>query len=390
MTEQELKARIRKRLHRELGDFVRKLTESEWEKFWNLKPVVESLENDIVCMDNPADEDEDVYLDNYVHLMQAWLGIPANREDGDTLAAPPAFSRQRVTSREEMLRLTGAKDIEDITELWWNVIEQWWNVLPERDKQAITQVWEFAYNLLDAFAPTFRERFAGKRTLTPEESRQWFMDFFSAEAWDIMAMPSGMYLVSDIRNTSQEVCCDVIPFSDGTLFVTHCKPISPPEFFLFFLNKFAENWGMTLSIVLRSLLTGERTPPRLVGRSCASHLCCLAPEFPPYLSAEGVARVWSTVRFSGSPKSWSLSQCNLGRLRSYNEALQAWNRVAPEEWKIRDYRTFRREWKRAQELEAFPLPEPKSSTHPVEQFAVPLEWKLFDSVLAGAPVEYDP
>jgi hypothetical protein len=376
MTEQELKARIRKWLHRELGDFVRKLTESEWEKFWNLKPVVESLENDIVCMDNAADEDEDVYLDNYVHLFEAWRGIPANREDGDTLAAPPAFSRQRVTSREEMLRLTGAKDIEDIAELWSNIIEQWWNVLPERDKQAITQVWEFAYNLLDAFAPTFRERYAGKRTLTPEESRQRFMDFFSAKAVDTVVMPTEMYLVSDIRCTSREVCCDVIPFSDGTLFVTHCKPISPPEFFLFFLNKFAQNWGMTLSIVLRSLLTGERTPPRLVARWCGSHLYCLAPEFPPYLSAEGVARVWSTVRFSGNARSWALSRCSLRLLRSYNEALQAWNPFAPEEWRIRDYRTFRREWKRAQERVRDPKLAPQSGKHQVEPFADSVEWKL--------------
>jgi hypothetical protein len=375
MTEQELKARIRKWLHRELGDFVAKLTEPEWEKFWNLKPVVESLENDIVCMDNAADEDEDVYLDNYVHLFEAWRGIPANREDGDTLAPPPSFSRQRVTARQEMLR---QKDTE--------YIELWWNVLPERDKQAITQVWELAYNLMDAVAPTFRERYAGKRTLTPEESRQWFMDFFSAEANGTVMMPTEMYVVSDIRSTSREVCCDVIPFSDGTHFVTYCKPITLPEILLVVLNMFAENWGMTLSIVLRSLLTGERTPPRLVARWRGSHLYHLTPEFPPYLSAEGVARVWSTVRYSGSPKSWSLGKCSLRRLRSYNEALQAWNRVAPEEWRIRDYRTFRREWKRAQEWVVPPLFEPQSGTHPVEQFAVPLEWKLAASFFTGDPL----
>jgi hypothetical protein len=330
-------------------------------------------------MDNAADEDEDVYLDNYVHLMQAWLGIPANREAGDTLAPstfPPSFSRQRVTARQEMLRLTGAEDIEDIVEVWGDVIELWWNVLPERDKQAITQVWELAYNLMDAVAPTFREGYAGKRTLTPEESRQWFMDFFSAEANGTVMMPTEMYVVSDIPRTPREVCCDVIPFSDGTHFVTHCKPITLPELLLVVLNMFAENWGMTLSIVLRSLLTGERTPPRLVARWRGSHLYHLTPEFPPYLSAEGVARVWSTVRYSGSPKSWSLGKCSLRRLRSYNEALQAWNRVAPEEWRIRDYRTFRREWKRAQEWVVPPLFEPQSGTHPVEQFAVPLEWKL--------------
>jgi hypothetical protein len=377
MTEQELKARIRKRIHRELGvipDWV-------WEHYWNLSVVCEYLEGDTGSEPDIMGEDGGIYVNQMKTVLETLNTVTQHNVPSFSLSR----NRQQPTPREEMLRLTDAEDIEDIVEVWQDVIELWWNVLPERDKQAITQVWEFAYNSLDAFAPTFRERYAGKRTLTPEESRQWFMDFFSAEAVDTILMPTEMYLVSDIRNTSQEVCCDVIPFSDETRFVTHCKHRTRPDYLLWFLNQFAEDRGMTLSIVLRALLTGERTPPRLVVRQCGSHLYCLAPEFPPYLSAEGVARVWSTVRFSGSPKSWSLSLCNLRRFRSYNEALQAWNRVTPEEWRIRDYRTFRREWKRAQERAVFSLFEPQSSTHPVEQFAVPLEWKFFDSVLIGGP-----
>jgi hypothetical protein len=370
MTEQELKARIRKRIHRELGD----IPDWVWEHYWNLSVVRYYLQGDTGWERDIMGEDGDIYVNQMKTVLETLNTVTQHNVSSFSLSR----NRQQPTPREEMPRLKGLNDLEDM-------IEQWWNVLPERDKQAITQVWELAYNLLDAVAPKFRERFAGKRTLTPEESRQWFMDFFSAEAKGTRMMPTAMYLVSDTRSTSLEVCYDVIPFSDGTLFITHCEPTSFQEFFLFFLNKFAQNWGMTLSIVLRSLLTGERTPPRLVTRWYIFDfdLYDLAPVFPPYLSAEGVARVWSTVRFKGNARSWALSRCCLRRLRSYNEALQAWNRVTPEEWRIRDYRTFRRQWKRAQELVGFPQLAPQSGKHQVEPFADSVEWKLAVSFFIG-------
>jgi hypothetical protein len=270
------------------------------------------------------------------------------------------------------------------------MIELWWNVLPERDKQAITQSWEFAYNLLDAFAPTFREWYAGKSVLTPEETRQWFTKFFSAEVLVLGNAENPptheVYIVYKPRISQPDVEYVVVPFADGTIYSIISDVWSAQAFLLTDMSAFATQWGMTLSVVLRCLLTGERVPPRLVCTFFGQPQMDLRPVFPPYLSAEAVARVWSTVRFSGSPKSWALSRCCLGLLRSYNEALQAWNRVAPEEWRIRDYRTFRREWKRAQERVAFPTFCLQPRKLPVEQEADAVERKLAASFFTGDPL----
>ena len=364
MTEQELKAQIRKRIHRDLGV----QPEWVWEIYWRMSVVRRYLETHTGSDPDIMGDDGDIYVNQMKTVLETLNDVTQN--------TVPSFSlphrRQQSTSRKEMIRPQTAQNITDTIELWWSV-------LPERDKQAITQSWELAYNLLDAFAPTFREWYAGKRTLTPEETRQWFTEFFSAKVFalgDAENPPTHeVYIVSDIFD-EEHVQCKVTPFADGTIYVPVCKRRTLPACLLYDMTEFAEHWGMTLSVVLRCLLTGEHTQPRLVCKIYGLPHMVETPVFPPYLSADGVARVWSTLRFSGSTKTWALSRCSLSLCRSYVEALQAWNHVAPEEWKIPDYRVFRTEWKRAQNR-VFPvMPAPPSRKHPVEEFAESVQWKL--------------
>jgi hypothetical protein len=158
-------------------------------------------------------------------------------------------------------------------------------------------------------------------------------------------------------------------FAQNLLFKRPCRG-SAQAFLLTDMSAFATQWGMTLSVVLRCLLTGERVPPRLVCTFFGQPQIDLTPVFPPYLSAEAVARVWSTVRFSGSAKTWTLSRCSLGLFRSYAEALQAWNRVTPEDWRIPNYRVFYTEWTRAQQRGFniwYRMPAPSSRTGKQEE-----------------------
>jgi len=396
MTEQELKTQIRKRIHRDLGvipDWV-------WEHYWNLSVVCEYLEVDTGSEPDIMGDDGEIYVNQMKTVLETLNTV--------TQHDVPSFSlsryRQQPTPRQKTPKPPHAEDIADMIELWWSV-------LPERDKQAITQSWEFAYNLLDAFAPTFREWYAGKRTLTPEETRQWFTEFFlaevfgledaenppthdSAERWvleDVENLPTHeVYLVSEPRTipllVKRILAYDVVPFADGTTYTIRSDGLSAQAFLLTDMNVFATLWGMTLSVVLRCLLTGERVPPRLVCAFYGHPQLELTPVFPLYLSAEAVARVWSTVRSSGSPKSWALSRCNLYSFRSYAEALQAWNRVTPEDWRIPDYRVFHKEWTRAQKRESnmwFRLSLPPSRTGKQEEGSP--EQKLATSFLPFHP-----
>jgi len=364
MTEQELKKQIRERIHRDLGD----IEDWVWERYWNLSVVREYLEGDTGSELDIMEDDGNIYVNEMKTVLEMLNTVTPHDVPGFSLSR----NRQQPTPHEETLKPTDAQDIADMIELWWSV-------LPERDKQAITQSWEFAYNLLDAFAPTFREWYAGKSVLTPEETRQWFTQFFSAEVLglgDAENPPTHeVYIAYKPRITNY-----VVPFADGTIYSIRSDVWSAQAFLLIDMNAFATQWGMTLSVVLRCLLTGERVPPRLVCTFFGQPQMHLTPVFPPYLSAEAVARVWSTVRFSGSPKSWSLSRCSLGLFRSYAEALQAWNRVTPEEWRIPNYRVFYTEWTRAQKLRFnswFRMPAPSSRTgkqeeeSPEQKLAIP-------------------
>ena len=354
MTEQELKTQIRKRIHRDLGV----IPEWVWEHYWNLSVVREYIEDDTGFERDIMGDDGEIYVNQMKTVLETLNTV--------TPHDVPSFSltrnRQQPTPREETLRLPHAQDIADMIELWWSV-------LPERDKQAITQSWEFAYNLLDAFAPTFREWYAGKSVLTPEETRQWFTKLFPAEVLVLGNAENPptheVYIAYKPRFSNY-----VVPFADGTIYSIRSDVWSAQAFLLIDMNAFATHWGMTLSVVLRCLLTGERVPPRLVCTFFGQPQMDWTPVFPPYLSAEAVARVWSTVRFSGSPKSWSLSRCSLGLFRSYAEALQAWNRVTAEEWRIPNYRVFHTEWTRAQKLAFnswFRMPAPSSRTGKQEE-----------------------
>ena len=354
MTEQELKKQIRQRIHRDLGV----IPEWVWEHYWNLSVVREYIEDDTGFERDIMGDDGEIYVNQMKTVLETLNTV--------TPHDVPSFSltrnRQQPTPREEMLRPPHAQDIADMIELWWSV-------LPERDKQAITQSWEFAYNLLDAFAPTFWEWYAGKSVLTPEETRQWFTKLFPAEVFvsgNAENPPTHeVYIAYKPRINDY-----VVPFADGTIYSIRSDVRSTQAFLLTDMNAFATHWGMTLSVVLRCLLTGERVPPRLVCTFFGQPQMDWTPVFPPYLSAEAVARVWSTVRFSGSPKSWSLSRCSLGLFRSYAEALQAWNRVTPEDWRIPDYRVFHKEWTRAQKLAFnswFRMPAPSSRTGKQEE-----------------------
>jgi len=354
MTEQELKKQIRQRIHRDLGV----IPEWVWEHYWNLSVVREYIEDDTGFERDIMGDDGEIYVNQMKTVLETLNTV--------TPHDVPSFSltrnRQQPTPREETLRLPHAQDIADMIELWWSV-------LPERDKQAITQSWEFAYNLLDAFAPTFREWYAGKSVLTPEETRQWFTKLFPAEVLVLGNAENPptheVYIAYKPRFSNY-----VVPFADGTIYSIRSDVWSAQAFLLIDMNAFATHWGMTLSVVLRCLLTGERVPPRLVCTFFGQPQMHLTPVFPPYLSAEAVARVWSTVRFSGSPKSWSLSRCSLGLFRSYAEALQAWNRVTPEDWRIPNYRVFHTEWTRAQKLAFnswFRMPAPSSRTGKQEE-----------------------
>jgi hypothetical protein len=354
MTEQELKEQIRERIHRDLGvipDWV-------WEHYWNLSVVREYIEDDTGFERDIMGDDGEIYVNQMKTVLETLNTVTPHDVPSFSLSR----NRQQPTPHEEMLRPPHAQDIADMIELWWSV-------LPERDKQAITQSWEFAYNLLDAFAPTFWEWYAGKSVLTPEETRQWFTKLFPAEVLVLGNAENPptheVYIAYKPRFSNY-----VVPFADGTIYSIRSDVWSAQAFLLIDMNTFATHWGMTLSVVLRCLLTGERVPPRLVCTFFGQPQMHLTPVFPPYLSAEAVARVWSTVRFSGSPKSWSLSRCSLGLFRSYAEALQAWNRVTPEDWRIPDYRVFHKEWTRAQKRAFnswFRMPAPSSRTGKQEE-----------------------
>ena len=359
MTEQELKKQIRQRIHRDLGV----IPEWVWEHYWNLSVVREYIEDDTGFERDIMGDDGDIYVNQMKTVLETLNTVTPHNVPSFSLSR----NRQQPTPREEMLRPPHAQDIADMIELWWSV-------LPERDRQAVTQSWEFAYNLLDAFAPTFWEWYAGKSVLTPEETRQWFTKFFSAEVLglgDAENPPTHeVYIVYKPRISHPDAEYDVVPFADGTIYSIRSDVRSTQAFLLTDMNAFATHWGMTLSVVLRCLLTGERVPPRLVCTFFGQPQMDWTPVFPPYLSAEAVARVWSTVRFSGSPKSWSLSRCSLGLFRSYAEALQAWNRVTAEEWRIPNYRVFHTEWTRAQKLAFnswFRMPAPSSRTGKQEE-----------------------
>jgi len=359
MTEQELKKQIRQRIHRDLGV----IPEWVWEHYWNLSVVREYIEDDTGFERDIMGDDGEIYVNQMKTVLETLNTVTPHNVPSFSLSR----NRQQPTPREEMLRPPHAQDIADMIELWWSV-------LPERDRQAVTQSWEFAYNLLDAFAPTFWEWYAGKSVLTPEETRQWFTKFFSAEVLglgDAENPPTHeVYIVYKPRISHPDAEYDVVPFADGTIYSIRSDVRSTQAFLLTDMNAFATHWGMTLSVVLRCLLTGERVPPRLVCTFFGQPQMDWTPVFPPYLSAEAVARVWSTVRFSGSPKSWSLSRCSLGLFRSYAEALQAWNRVTPEDWRIPNYRVFHTEWTRAQKLAFnswFRMPAPSSRTGKQEE-----------------------
>ncbi len=142
----------------------------------------------------------------------------------------------------------------------------------------------------------------------------------------------------------------------GTQWWVRCRYGSVVEGLYVACRSLARAWQTTASILINYILTGERTPPRLTCKYYAVPGILYTPLLPPYLSAEAVTRIWQAMRFKGNAKSWALRNYWLTEFNSYAEALEAWNLVAPAEWKIGSYRQFYTEWKRAQRGSDLKLP----------------------------------
>jgi hypothetical protein len=364
MTEQELKARIRKRIHRDLGD----IPDWVWEHYWNLSVVCEYLEGDTGSEPDIMGEDGDIYVNQMKTVLETLNTVTPHDVPSFSLSR----NRQQPTPREQTLRPMDAYGLAEN-------VEAWWSVLPERDRQAVQMVWDFAYNLLEVSARRFREKYTNGRTLTLAEAVEWVTapeNGFGGWSASLRCIPECVYL-TDARKGDT---FDGFPLWDLTLRsrnqaerrVVVCRPDSLLDRVCNQADRFRETWGMTVSVVISFLLMGERVDARLPATPATSlrftgiskHITYI-PNMPPYLSAKAVERLWQLIRFPCSVKAWTLMQCDLAPFKSYQDALNAWNALVPDEtWRIPDYRTFRREWKRAMEKAKY-LPNHLANVRPL-------------------------
>jgi hypothetical protein len=347
MTEEELKARIRKRIHRELGvipDWV-------WEHYWNLSVVGEYIEGDTGSEPDIMGEDGDIYVNQMKTVLETLNTVTPHDVPSFSLSR----NRQQPTPREETLKPTDAYGLAEN-------VEAWWSVLPERDKQAVQMVWDFAYNLLEVSARRFRQKYTNGRTLTLAEAVEWVT---ARENGCVMPLPwrcipECVYLIDEQGDSAVGTRLWALTLrsrNQAERIAVICRPFSLLDRVCRQADWFSQTWGMTVSVVISFLLMGERvdarlpaTPAKSVRFTGISKHITYIPNMPPYLSAKAVERLWQLIRFPCSVKAWTLMQCDLAPFKSYQDALNAWNALVPDEtWRIPDYRTFRREWKRAME-----------------------------------------
>lgn len=339
----EVQSLIRERIRQELGSGI---PECLYEKLWlrhaaNLRELAEEdvCPADILKGDVGAD-----YVDYMSHLLDGW---GAAVESGD--ASPHRVSR---SFRERLGKNLDHSSRDEC-------IEQWWQVLPERDRQAVEAVWEFGYNVIGMHACLFREKFTGGRCLTAEEAIEWLSNPENGgNAYVIRSSGAQQrierYLVSfeDLVLYPEDHWVSVYA-PDAEVIVSSENRSSPIGKLLNFTMNNYLLYGISPSCLMQFMLTGERAPARLLGVVETEYgafrrmLPEVVPLFPSYLSSEGVARVWQTVRYPAGAKSWALSFFNVSCTKSYVEACRLWNLVAPESWNIPDYRHFRRDLMRA-------------------------------------------
>lgn len=335
MTVQEMKKLIRQRIQQELSSVPNAL----YEKLWlvrerNLRELAEEdvCEADILEGDVGLD-----YVDAMRLLLDGW---------GVALQCVPAFA-SRLRRRHSNLP---ADDL--ITTLW--------DALPERDKRAMGQVWEFAYKVLDPHAEEFRKRFTQGRVLTQSEAVEWITakENGCCEVSTFEPVDEWWYYVEDRDVPDTEEFTAILDGHQMSIHVEDGSPLQSLATFVMF-NDMA--MGLPAKVISLFILTGQMLPPRIpvMWLTPMYDLCLCLPQqahnvvplFPPYLSAEGVERAWRSINYDGNIRSWVLFHYRLNDFSSYEEAMRAWNKVAPTEWRIDDYRTFHRLWWRAGEFE---------------------------------------
>lgn len=262
--------------------------------------------------------------------------------------------------------------------------EVWWEVLPERDKQALQNVWDMVYNAYTDFAELFRNRFLGGRTLTPEEAFEWVKSRESG-CLEVVEVPPDItspYIYHEYESFLQWVHHILFLFgnTERAVCVSMYEDDSPVEVLAFSRLEFyhgeiykhlASILGVHESILLKArprlssligefvpdrcisyfIVTGTRLPARIVeyvatqvkGGGMVLHPM---PLYPPFLSSEGLARVWQTMKWGRGAKISCLGELDWSSFSTFREACDYWNRVAPAEWRFTSYRAMYVEWQR--------------------------------------------
>lgn len=316
-----------------------------------------------LCQYHPQEVDWEAIFSQYWVAANTLL---RQQESKRRFARPRAFIGQSVESRKE-----GSLFSE-------KCIEEWWQVLPERDKQQVEQAWEFAYNAFEFYAYHFRKRYTGGAPLSPEEAIEWFKSPQSGcvECYveqTCASRPSYILTGEDIDVDAEvsyvQVGSRAILFSWQYPDFRHFKSISnlfarfPAVALLVHLaRRDLYMFGVPPQMVMLFMLTGQKFPARVTGYLFRFMRDAVLPILPPYLSTEGVSRIWQTLQYRGSAKSWFLSRFRLNRLSTYVQAWKMWNQVAPADWRIPHYRAFRTEWLRAKHRQEWEKPgQPESS-----------------------------
>lgn len=345
MTVQEVKKLIRRRVRQELGSVPEVLFEELWlARARNLCEVAEEC-----CEADLEGEVGTDYVDAMRLLLRGW-------QAGQQSKSAPA----KVLLRNNIPRA----EAPPVTALW--------DALPERDRQAMEQVWRFAYNALERHAEVFRERFTQGKTLTQSEAYEW-----------VTAEENGCLAVLDDSEAEDWAyyVCDGFPPEDVLIALLNGREVTslirneqtPLATLALFASINDMSFGLPARAVVLFVLTGQRLQPRipvlLAGDWCF-------PLFPDYLSTEGVARAWKAFRYTGNARSWVLARYKLNEFASYEEARCFWNEVAPAEWRIGNYRAFQVLWTRAggeREDEKPKAPYPEYSNEWADAYAEALD-----------------
>lgn len=334
MTVQEVKKLIRQRVRQELGSVPEALYETLWRvRDHNLRELVEDdvCEADILVGDVGMD-----YVDAMALLLSGW-DVAQRRGIASASRFPPKCS------------ICPDAEVDLVTLLW--------DALPERDQLAMKRVWLFAYNALEPHAREFRQRFTRGRTMTQSEAVEWITakENGCREVSARAPADESWYYVED-REVYYEG--DLKAVLDRQYFIISMEDRSPLQSLALFAFLNDTFLGLPAQVILLFMLTGQKLPPRipvmwlsptynLAGLCSPQQAYNVVPLLPPYLSAEGVEKVWRAFNYDGNVRSWILFHYRLNEFSSFEEALRVWNEVAPAEWRINDYRTFHRLWWRA-------------------------------------------